>query len=266
MLPTITIIIGAFVILSRLPLLLFPEKGKELAGKVLSARPLVSVLGLVMVAAAILIGYAAARETYAMEFLLWIIGGLMFVFGLIYVVAPQTAKQLWDSLIAPRSLGMVRAFSGAGVVIGLFVLVLGLTWLGQQAEMEGMMPRRIALPEEPASRQIAILSDQLSQIEKQAAENSQKIGELRESLEQMLVKRVSKLEGTVTDHTRQVGELRGSLQEVVTERVSKLEGAVTEQSRQITDIRQVIDKVQQSLKGLQESFEIAPPKPKVSEP
>ena len=189
MLPIIAIVIGGLVILTRLPLVIWPDKTKELFGRALDVHPLVSVIGLLMVGLGLLIAYAAATETFAIEIVLWVIGAVMFVFGVLYVVVPQLPKQLWDKIAVPRSRGVLRTMAGAGVLVGLFVLVLGLTWMMQGDQRSATMPAAIAHgPEEAVKQngeQIGELRESLPAIKQEASENAEQIAALRKSLEDL---------------------------------------------------------------------------------
>ena len=190
MLPIIAIVIGGLVILTRLPLVIWPDKTKELFGRALDAQPLVSVIGLLMVGLGLLIAYAAASETFAIEVVMWVIGAVMFVFGVLYVVVPQLPKQLWDKIAVPRSRGVLRTMAGAGVLVGLFVLVLGLTWMMQGDQRSATMPPAAIAPglEEAVKQngeQIGELRESLPAIKQEASENAEQIAALRKSLEDL---------------------------------------------------------------------------------
>jgi gas vesicle protein len=179
MLPTIAIVLGAFVIITRLPFAIWPGKIRELGGKVLSFKPFVSMLGLLMVGLAGLIAYAGSREQYPLEFVMWVIGGLMFVFGIIYIVAPKIARDLWDSLIVPRSIRGLRVLFGAGALVGLFILVLGLTWYAQAADQAP--PSRAAANGE-AAEGLEKLRTRVSGLESAIEANNSQIENIQEGL------------------------------------------------------------------------------------
>jgi hypothetical protein len=168
---------------------IWPDKTKELFGRTLDVHPLVSVIGLLMVGLGLLIAYAAATETFAIEIVLWVIGAVMFVFGVLYVVVPQLPKQLWDKIAVPRSRGVLRTMAGAGVLVGLFVLVLGLTWMMQGDQRSATMPAAIAPGIEEAVKQngeqIGELRELLPAIKQEASENAEQIAALRKSLEDL---------------------------------------------------------------------------------
>ena len=206
MLPTIAIIIGAVAILARLPVVIWPEKGRDFWGRIVTVRPFISLLGLALVALGVLIGYAALRETLALEFVLWIIGGLAFVFGVIYIAAPQTAGQMWESLVVPRSRGVLRVMFGSGVIIGLFLVVLGLTWMAQNHEMQADMPQRTALREGNSPQALEALSKQVSALEATVARNS-------EAAEQVALinKQLPDMRKAIEESSEEIAKIRESL-------------------------------------------------------
>lgn len=188
MLPIIAIVVGGLVILTRLPLVIWPDKTKELFGRALDVQPVVSLIGLLMVGLGLLTAYAAASETFAIEIVMWVIGALLFVFGILYVVVPQLPKQMWDKITVPRSRGVLRTMAGAGVLVGLFVLVLGLTWMMQGDQRPATMPPAAAIAPgieeavEQNGKQIAALRESLPAIKQEASENGKQIAALRKSL------------------------------------------------------------------------------------
>jgi len=175
MLPIIAIITGCLVILTRLPLVIWPDKAREIFGRALDIRPLMSLIGLTMVGASALIAYAAMSETFSIEIVMWIIAGLMLVFGVLYVAVPQLPKQLWDKVAVPRSRGMLRALAGAGTLVGLFVLVLGLTWMLQEGDQAApiRLPRITSTPAPTPG------------LEREVSKNSAQIAELRRSVDEL---------------------------------------------------------------------------------
>lgn len=149
MLATLAIVAGIIIILARIPLVIWPEKAREYAGRFLANTQAVSAAGLVLVAIGVLIFYAGATERAPLEFVLWIVGALALIGGIVYVVAPVLPKQIWDSLVIKGPRNMLRVLGGIGVLIGLFVFILGLTWL-EQAEPERVTerPRQQSQPSE----------------------------------------------------------------------------------------------------------------------
>jgi len=233
MLPTIAIIIGAVAVLARLPVVIWPEKGRDFWGRIVKVRPFISLLGLLLVGVGVLIAYAAFREKFALEFVLWIIGGLAFVFGVIYVAAPQTAGQMWESLVVPRSRGALRVMFGSGVIIGLFLVVLGFTWMAQarDIEMQAGMPQRTALREGPYMKALEALSKQVSALETTVARNSEAAEEVA----------------------------------LINKRLSDMRKIMTENSGEIAEIRKSLVRLEEDFKNLRAEIK-APPEPRVNEP
>ena len=55
MFPAIAITLGILIVVSRIPLLVWPEKGRRYTGTALQLQPVTSVLGLLMIAVGALI-------------------------------------------------------------------------------------------------------------------------------------------------------------------------------------------------------------------
>jgi len=212
MLPTITIIVGAAAILTRLPLLLFTERTRAKYATFVSMQPLMSIQGLLMIAAGVLIGYSSTRLDLPLEWVMWIVGALMFVFGVIYVIAPQVPRQLWDSLVTPRSTRTLRVLTGIGTAIGLFILILGVSWLDQvPREAPPQAPRLAGMP---TQKQIDTLNDYLAELSKTAQENSEQLEELQGAISPQIPKRIAELEQSVKDNSDRISSLQESLAQI----------------------------------------------------
>ena len=222
MLPIIAIVIGGLVILTRLPLVIWPDKTKELFGRALDVQPLVSLIGLLMMGLGLLTAYAAASETFAIEIVMWVIAAIMFVFGMLYVVIPQLPKQLWDKIAVPRSRGVLRTMAGAGVLVGLFVLVLGLTWMMQGDQRPATMPAAAIAPG----------------IEEAVKQNGEQIAELRESF--------PGIKQEAWENSKQIAALRGSLPAVKQE--------ASENGKQIAALRKSLEDLRREVKGLRDEI------------
>jgi len=254
MLPTIAIIIGAVVIIARLPGVIWPDKSREFFGRLLDVRPLISLMGLLMVGLGVLIGYAAYREALPLEFVLWIIGGLMFVFGMIYIAAPRAAKQLWDSIAARRSAGMLRVMFGTGVVIGLFLVVLGLTWMAQEGEAQGL-PQRIASHENTGVAQIEMLSKQMAALEKNVMSKSDAAAQF-----DALMKRAAGLEETVMKNSEALVRV-----DEISKQLSDAVRSTAKNTELIDTVRNSLAQMEKEVKELRAAMEGAP-LPRVNEP
>jgi uncharacterized coiled-coil protein SlyX len=246
MLPTIAVVIGAIAILVRLPVLIAPEKAREIGSKLVTIRPLIVVMGLIMLGAGGLIAYAGNREAYSLEFVLWIIGKLFIVFGVMYVIVPSTLRSLWDRMVLPRSATALRVMGGIGTVIGLFILILGLTWMGQGQQGNAMRATspELATLDKPSRELVHSLHDRVAELDAAVEENSRSVEEMREKLD-TLAQDVQKLQDTV----------------------------VKRNSEQIAEVRQSLNKMGDALDELRESMKPdttqppeAPEKPKVTAP
>jgi len=136
MLPVMAIVVGVLIILARLPLLIWPIKVREAIGRALAVRQAVSAAGLALAGLAALIIYAAATERFPLEIVLWIVGIITALAGIVFVIAPELPRQIWLALVIRRPPNLVRALAGLGIAVGIFLLALGLTWME-----EGQRPR-----------------------------------------------------------------------------------------------------------------------------
>jgi len=209
MLATIAIIIGAAAVLFRLPLVLFPERARHAYAKIVGMQPLMSITGLLMIAAGVLIGYSSTRLDLPLEWVMWIVGALMFVFGVMYVIGPQIPRQLWDSIVAPRSTATLRVLAGIGTVIGAFILILGVTWLDQIPHaVPSETPQLTGMP---TQQQVERLNTFLAELSRTTAEHTKQLEELRASMDPELGNRVGELEEAVKDNTDRISDFEESL-------------------------------------------------------
>ena len=187
MFPAIAITLGLLIVVSRIPLLIWPEKGRAYTGSALQHQPVTSVLGLMMIGSGALIAYAAVKEDFSMEFVLWIMGTMSFLLGVVAVVAPHVPKQLWDTLVFHRQASMIRASAGLGVLVGLFVLGLGLTWLTEQEHSQ----RKALQMRSSEKEHNMLLEGQIEELKQAGETTAHEIVSLKatiEKLEQELLK------------------------------------------------------------------------------
>ena len=192
MFPAIAITLGILIVVSRIPLLVWPEKGRMYTGTALQLQPVTSVLGLLMIAVGALIAYASVKEDYSMEFVLWVIGATSFLLGVVAVVAPHVPRQLWESLVFQRHKGMIRASAGLGVLLGLFVLGLGLSWLGEQSRLD----KKAVQMQGSSKEQNMLLDGEIQQLRQVGEHNTNQIVQLKTTIEK-LEREISKLRQTL---------------------------------------------------------------------
>ena len=192
MFPAIAITLGILIVISRIPLLIWPEQGRRYTGTALQLQPVTSVLGLLMIALGALIAYAAVTENYPMEFVMWVVGATSFLLGVVAVVAPHVPRQLWDSLVFHRHMGMVRASAALGVLIGLSVLGLGLTWLGEQSRLEKKAVQMQGIGKDHNM----LLEGEIQQLRQVGEHNTNQIVQMKTTIEK-LEREINKLRQTL---------------------------------------------------------------------
>jgi len=181
MLPVIAITLGLLIVVSRIPLLIWPEKGRAYTGSALQHQSVTSVLGLLMIGSGALIAYAAVKEDFSLEFVLWIAGATSFLLGVVAVVAPHVPKQLWDTLVFHRQASLIRASAGLGVLVGLFVLGLGLTWITEQEHAQ----RKAVQMKSSEKEHNMLLEGQIEELKQAGETTAKEIVSLKATIEKL---------------------------------------------------------------------------------
>jgi len=126
----VAIILGAFIILSRGALLLFPAATLHWLGTLLKTEARTRILGTIVVLIALLMMWAGMAQHTGLEI-------VMFIFGIFFLVvavpglllAPTIYRNLANSFIPDDLSGSLfgwRMLGLLGVVIGVAILMVGL--------------------------------------------------------------------------------------------------------------------------------------------
>ncbi|MFH1727060.1 MAG: hypothetical protein ABIA04_01400 [Pseudomonadota bacterium] len=125
MLQGLTIILGILMIIKCLPAVIWPEKAKVTAEKLLENEFLYK---LILMLSTILGSYILASSFYdsvALEGFIIFLGIYMLVWGVLGIVYPKIIKDLWTYFEKQPPLFM-KIGSGVGAALGLLVLICGI--------------------------------------------------------------------------------------------------------------------------------------------
>jgi len=123
----LAIVLGALIILKRLPMLIWPDKTLGMLKKWSANTGNVKLIGTIMFLLGAFFIYLIWNEITLLQLLVGAISMIMLAFGFAYFLLPEMATTMTNVLWQKK--GFLRTASIVGILIGLLLVYLGYSGL-----------------------------------------------------------------------------------------------------------------------------------------